>query len=354
VATFRHRKGKWQVQVRRRGCPTRSRTFTLKSDGVRWAKQTETQLDRNGVQTDPAALRRLTIGDLFRKFRDEMGPHRRGREIETIVINAFLQRKIANTLLSHRLTEAFSRYRDQRLSIVKPGTINREFSLFQHIFEIARVEWHIPVTNPIKEIRKPKADRSRERRVSRDEWERLTGASKLCRNPFLWPLVQFAVHTGMRRGELLNARWKDVDWTHATLHIPITKTDEPRTIPLTDEATLLLAGLLRDTSGDTRIFPLSAEAVKLAWKRMVVRAGITDLHFHDLRHEAVSRFFEFGLSIPEVALISGHKDPRMLFRYTHLRAEDVAKKLRQLDPKREDRTHFGQWADRTAILETSS
>lgn len=57
------------------------------------------------------------------------------------------------------------------------------------------------------------------------------------------------------------------------------------------------------------------------------RAGVPDHHFHDLRHEAVSRFFERGLSVPEVALISGHRDPRMLFRYTHLRAEDVAAKL---------------------------
>ena len=53
------------------------------------------------------------------------------------------------------------------------------------------------------------------------------------------------------------------------------------------------------------------------------RANVEDLRFHDLRREAISRFFEKGLSIPEVALISGHKDVRMLFRYTHLKAEDI-------------------------------
>ena len=63
---------------------------------------------------------------------------------------------------------------------------------------------------------------------------------------------------------------------------------------------------------------ISAEAAKLGWQRLTKRAGIEDLHFHDLRHEAVSRFFELGLTVPEVALISGHKDPRMLFRYTHI------------------------------------
>ncbi|HIM76969.1 MAG TPA: hypothetical protein EYM58_03175 [Rhodospirillales bacterium] len=76
-----------------------------------------------------------------------------------------------------------------------------------------------------------------------------------------------------------------------------------------------------------RIFPVTDVAVRQAWDRLVKRAGITNLRFHDLRHEAISRFFEMGLSVPEIALISGHRDPRMLFRYTHLRAEDVVKKL---------------------------
>jgi integrase len=79
------------------------------------------------------------------------------------------------------------------------------------------------------------------------------------------------------------------------------------------------------------MFPLSAEAVKLSRKRLTKRAGVTDLHFHDLRHEAVSRFFELGRTVPEMALISGRKDPRMLFRYTHLKPEDVARKRNSPD-----------------------
>ena len=67
--------------------------------------------------------------------------------------------------------------------------------------------------------------------------------------------------------------------------------------------------------------------MKLSWRRTTKRAEIDDLHFHDLRHEAISRFFERGLSVPEVALISGHLDPRMLFRYTHLKAEEIVGKL---------------------------
>ena len=72
---------------------------------------------------------------------------------------------------------------------------------------------------------------------------------------------------------------------------------------------------------------MAANALRLAWERICRRANIIDFHFHDLRHEAISRFFELGLSMPEVSLISGHKDFRMLFRYTHLKASDTAKKL---------------------------
>ncbi len=140
-------------------------------------------------------------------------------------------------------------------------------------------------------------------------------------------LLRFAIETGMRRGELVNARWQFVDWARRTLHIPETKNGHPRTIPLSGEAIRILRGILDGGHDSVRIFPLSANAVRLAWGRLIKRARITNLRLHDLRHEAVSRFFEKGLSVPEVALISGHRDYRMLARYTHLRPEDVAKKL---------------------------
>src|SRR5262249_36021763 len=136
--------------------------------------------------------------------------------------------------------------------------------------------------------------------------------------------------TGMRRSELLNARWLDVNWKDRTLRIPVTKNGHPRTIPLSLQGLSVLASLGNMHQAHQRLFPLTCEAVKLGWKRLVIRAKINDLHFHDLRHEAVSRFFELGLTVPEVALISGHKDARMLFRYTHLKAEDVGRRISHL------------------------
>ena len=119
-------------------------------------------------------------------------------------------------------------------------------------------------------------------------------------------------------------RWADVDLAGRTVHLPTTKNGWPRTVPLSSRAAALLKAIPRE--GDV-VFDVSGNAVRLAWERLRRRAGISGLRFHDLRHEAVSRFFEMGLNVPEVALISGHRDPRMLFRYTHPKPELIAAKL---------------------------
>jgi integrase len=134
----------------------------------------------------------------------------------------------------------------------------------------------------------------------------------------------FALETGMRRGEMLSLTWRNVDLDQGLAYLKETKNGEERTVPLSPSARDLLLSMAKT---GYRVFPASPNAVRLAWERMKRSAGIEDLRFHDLRHEAISRFFEAGLSLPEVALISGHKDARMLTRYAHFTAKSVAKKL---------------------------
>ena len=128
--------------------------------------------------------------------------------------------------------------------------------------------------------------------------------------------------TGMRRGEILAIRRRDIDTSNRTLLILETKTGYSRTVPLTK-----LAAKLLSQGDDDPLFQISPNAFRLAWERVKARAKIDDLHFHDLRHEAISRFFEMGLNAPEVALISGHRDMRMLARYTHPQRQLITQKL---------------------------
>ena len=127
----------------------------------------------------------------------------------------------------------------------------------------------------------------------------------------------------MRHSEILHLRWVNVDLDSGFAFLFDTKNGEDRRVPLTKTARDVLSRLPRK---DKRVFPISANCVRLAWERCRMKAGISDLRFHDLRHEAVSRFFEMGMSVPEVALISGHKDVRQLFRYAHLNPTNVFKK----------------------------
>jgi integrase len=129
----------------------------------------------------------------------------------------------------------------------------------------------------------------------------------------------------MRRSELLSIRRSNTNYATGLVWLPITKNGRGRNAPLSGRAIEILRGI-PDT--DDLFFSISPVALRQAWDRLMRRTGLPNFRFHDLRHEAISRYFEKGLSVPEVALISGHRDPRMLFRYTHLRAEDVAKKLK--------------------------
>ena len=167
MATVRKRGDTWQVQVRRKGLPNLSKTFHRHTDALQWARQSDVQADRNDLPTDRAVLERLSLGDLLIRYRDTVVPRKRGCDIETCILNAFLRTPLARTKLSALRQEHFAAYRGQRLETVKAATINRELGIIQHALEIARDEWSIPIReNPLRKVRRPRNAQSRERRVS--------------------------------------------------------------------------------------------------------------------------------------------------------------------------------------------
>ena len=172
----------------------------------------------------------------------------------------------------------------------------------------------------------PPTSKPRQRRLNQGEYGRLEQASHLTINPHIWPIIVFAIETGMRRSEILGLTWENTSLERQLAYLPLTKNGTSREVPLSTKAVDVLKDQ-RSRKDTPTPFPVNANAFRLAWERLRKRAGLCDLRFHDLRHEAISRFFEMGLSAPEVAVISGHKDARMLFRYTHLRAENIIVKL---------------------------
>jgi integrase len=329
MATFRKRNGIWQVQIRRAGCKPLSKSFTFKSDADSWARQMEGEIDRQAIPVDRQALNQLSLTELLNRYLTEISPRKKGHIIERCIIENIKRSDLGKLKLVQVVPQTVAQYRDTRLKNVQPNTVIRELTVLCHVFETARKEWLIPIAiNPVTAIRKPVPPEARKRRMTENERMKLLEACSGLKNQNMAKLISFAIETGMRRNEITCLTWNNVNFHDNTLYLPMTKNGLSRTVPLTPKAYDILVSLFPKEQGS--VFNLTNVAVRQSWDRLIARAGIEDLHFHDLRHEAISRFFELGLSVPEVALISGHKDMRMLFRYTHLKAENVADKLASL------------------------
>ena len=315
MASFRKRNGLWQVQVRSIHAGATSKSFHRKSDAERWATQQEA-LMQNGLW-EKNKSNDYTIKDMLERYLAEVTPTKRGKDAEARRLKRLLGEK---RLTSHRLVKVephiFATFRDQRL---KDGlrTCQYDLVLLRHAWNIARIEWGWSIgDNPLTLIRMPKNNPPRERRLKIGEYERLEEAAKTSRSWYLWPIVVLAIETGMRRGEILSLRWEHVDEEKRSVFLPITKNGTSRRVPLNDKAFEIL--LSTKTTNNT-CFPITHIAFRQAWDRLRRRADITDLTFHDLRHEAISRLFESDLKIHEVMAISGHKTASQLFRYVQIK-----------------------------------
>ena len=291
----------------------------------KWTKATEADMERRLSVSIPSTL---TVGDLLERYESEVIPTHKGSRRE-IYKSRTLRKNFSKIRLCDLSPSDVRQYRDIRLKTISPATLRRELAVLSSAINHASKEWGIFVsTNPVTAISVPRTANARSRRLEADEQNRLLSAS----NGELRRIIIIALETGMRRGEILQIRRSHIDFILQTLLIPRTKTDTPRTIPLSSMAVVSLKEQISISGNitpirETPLFSLLPDSLSQAFRRLCRRLEIQNLHFHDLRHEATSRLFEKGLNPVEVATITGHKDTRMLMRYTHLRAEDLVKRL---------------------------
>mgnify|MGYP000034604080 FL=1 len=324
MANIKFRRGKYQAQIRRKGYPDVYRTFTNQSVAKKWIKATEADMERQLFQP----ISGLTLNDVLERYQQAvMGCHKNPDSSETYRLQR-LKRDLGGVALEHLTPAKISTYRDNRLQSVSGASVKRELVILRSALNTAIKDWGISLpANPVTNVRIPANGANRTRRLEQGEEQKLlssTGELKL--------LIIIALETGMRRGEILNIKRSHIDFVRQTLLIPLTKTDTPRTIPLSSKAIAVLREQLRGSENvipieETALFSYTARGLSGAFLRLCRRHKLKNLHFHDLRHEATSRFFEKGLNPVEVATITGHKDTRMLMRYTHLRAEDLVRRL---------------------------
>lgn len=327
MATLRERNDRWQVMVRRKGQPAVTKTFTERRDAEAWARLIEVEIER-GVFVDRSDADKITLGDVLKRYREEVTPLKKGADTEGVRLSALARHKMARLAMSAITSKVIAAYRDERLKTVSGATINRDLNLLSSLINHAVREWQIPLPgNPVSAIRRPRQGRGRERLLDADEEKRLFEAIGQGRNPYLAPVVKFALATAMRRGEMLGLRWGNVDFGKRVARLGDTKNGEARLVPLATGALEVLQGLPRPIGNDSAVFPITPNALKLAWQRACKRAGLSDLHFHDLRRVATTRMAAHLSNVIELASVTGHKTLSMLSVYYKPNASELARKL---------------------------
>lgn len=360
----------WEAQVRRRGYPAQSKTFNTKAEAEAWAKMIESEMSR-GVWVSRSEAEATTLYEALTRYEKEISPAKKGAAQESSVLKTCRAVDLAKRPLAAIRSADVAKLRDEWLKDYKPATVLRRLAILSHVFNIARKEWGMEsLSNPVELVRKPQPNNARTRRIAAGdpaadapsvddaesdrgaqdgELERVVAASG---SALLPSIIWLAVETAMRRGEIVALRWEHVDLKRRVAHLPATKNGSSRDVPLSSRAVAVFQALkdshdnAKDGEDSTTglVFEIRSDAVTRAFERAVSRARklyvdeckvtkqrpdgkfLADLRFHDLRHEATSRLASI-FPMHELTKITGHKDPRMLMRYYHPRAEDLAKRL---------------------------
>lgn len=322
MGSIRRRNGRYQAQIRRQGVQNITKTFSTIKDAKVWVRGIEARIDAGDINI--AVPKAVTLGDLLQRYGKEVTVQKKGQPQEERRISRLLKDPITKVQLANLTAEQLATFRDRRmLDGVRAAQI--DLVLIRHCLNVAKREWGVTLqSNPVNEIKIPNGVKHRSRRLMEGEYDRLKKASSSSKNPDFWPMVEFALETAMRKGEILSLKWENINLAECIADLKDTKNGDRRLVPLSQKAIDILMSI---PSSNGYVFKTSDGAIRHAWTRLVRRAGIDDLRFHDLRHEAVSRLFEKGLNIPEVSTVSGHKDPRILFKYTHPRIQAILAKL---------------------------
>jgi len=295
-----------------------------------------------GIYVNKTPSEKMSVADALERYKREVVPTKKAStQLREAARLKLLSDYFGKYSLAAVTPELVAKFRDKRLEEGKSNnTVRLELAALGHLFTIVMKEWHIGLAlHPVAGIRKPSAGQGRNNRLSVANQAILIDAVNKHSNPMLGWIVAVAIETGMRQSEILNLRVHQIDLERRVARLNDTKNNSPRTVPLTKHATevlkLAISNPMRPKNTDLVFFgekgrdkkTISPYQFNKVWIQIKKDIGFSDFHFHDLRHEAVSRLVEAGLSDQEVASISGHKSMTMLRRYTHLRAEDLVAKL---------------------------
>lgn len=324
----------WRAQIRRKGHKPITETFPTKVLAQQWARKIEAEIDSKKYQ-DGRGLEAINLGDLIDRYTEEIGAeHPFGKNKAAVL--AYWKREYGDRMLSEITDDLLTKHVQNRRKGGAGGvTIGIEFTYLAGVLKTARELWKLPISlEPIKiaranmgHLKIATKSKERDRRPTKEEIELLCDYFDKHSVLPMRDIINFAIETAMRLGEITRLRWVDLNKRDKTIIIrdrkhPREKIGNDQEVPLLGEAYNIVT---RQPKGEL-IFPVNGETISSIFPRACAALGIEDLRFHDLRHEGVSRLFEQGYTIEQVSLVSGHRDWKMLARYTQIRAKDLHRK----------------------------
>jgi integrase len=335
----------YRVTIRLKGYPRQSATFDKLTDARKWEQQTEAAM-REGRHFKTSAAKKHTVSgviDRYLKYLQKQNP-KRYHDVKPKLdwwneqLGYSTLADVSKSLISNKrevlLTELVGKKKRTRT----PATANRYMSVLSHMFTVAVNEWELLEIHPMKKLAKLKEPRGRVRFLEDKERLRLLEACKQSKYPALYNIVVLALSTGARRGEIINLRWKDVDFKRRIITLHETKNGERRILPLTGHAYECMQMHEKVRRIDTDfVFP-SADPKQVMnfqfyWNQAVKAANIQDFRFHDLRHSAASYLAMNGASLAEIAEVLGHKTLQMVKRYAHLSEAHTSKVVASMNER---------------------
>lgn len=319
----------YRAKVRLKGQPPITASFARLTDAKRWAGSTEIAI-REGRYFKTAEAKRHTLTHLIDRYEKEVLALRPKNAENTRRNLRWWRAKLGAYTLDEVTPARIVECRNQLLGTqtrrkrpMSPATVVRYMAALSHAFTVAVNEWQWLDDSPMRRVSKPKEPRGRERFLSEHERDALLAACKSSSMPWLYPVVVLALSTGMRRGEILTLRWRQIDLERNRILLFETKNGTSRAVPLRGRAHELLSGLARAPHLDSQLlFPGNDPAKPFAldnhWRAAVQAARLENFRFHDLRHSAASYLAMNGASTIEIAAILGHKTLQMVQRYSHL------------------------------------
>jgi integrase len=325
MATIRKIRSKWQVLIRKHNLKPIYKTFILKEDAIKWSKETEVKVER-GLYQDLILAKTTKLKDVLIQYRDRVSINKKGYEQERYKVNKIIRSDIADKTLSQLTPLVLFEFIEQQKKLYTASTVNKSITIINLTLNFAERFLGISLNkNPLKFIKRLKESQFVGQVIEPYEEALLLKHAEFSKLYWLKTAIILGIDCGLRRGEILKLKAEDINFKNNTAVLRDTKNGETREIGLSQRVIQEIKKL--PITIDGKLFPCKRLDTFSFYYNQLQRWSGVKKRFHDTRHTFASRKATQGWSITEIAAQGGWKQLQVLKRYTHIKAEYLAKKM---------------------------